>query len=425
MNILFIHQNFPGQFKHLAPALAKQGHKVVALTCRFKERKQWQGVDILPYPIQKRHRTSENPLLIDFETKLIRAESCSRSALQLKQTGFEPDVIIAHPGWGESLFLKHVWPNARLGIFCELFYETSDETNYFDKELQEKPSIYAMSRLDIKNTSNHLHFAMADSGLSPTQYQHQTFPLPFRDKISVIHDGIDTNDVRPDSDAVLDLQGFPKFSRNDEIITFVNRNLEPMRGYHVFMRALPKLLKNRPNAQILIVGGDSVSYSKARDDNKSWKQVMIDEVRPDISDDDWARVHFLGRIKYPDFKILLQISSLHIYLTYPFVLSWSLLEAMSTECAIIASNTAPVREVIKHDETGRLVDFFDQDAITSEISQLLDDPQTRTRLGQAARQHVVDHYDLMTKCLPKQLEWVHALYAKDANPQDAADAPGS
>lgn len=197
--------------------------------------------------------------------------------------------------------------------------------------------------------------------------------------------------------------------RADEVVTFVNRNLEPYRGYHVFMRALPDLLRARPSAQVLIVGGDEVSYGPKPAGGASWKQVFIDEVRGQISDADWARVHFLGRIPYGHFVTLLQVSRVHVYLTYPFVLSWSLFEAMSVGAAIVSSDTAPVREAITQDETGRLVDFFDGRAIVAQVCDLLDDSAARDRLGQAARAFVQESYDLHRICLPQQIAWIDRL----------------
>ena len=189
----------------------------------------------------------------------------------------------------------------------------------------------------------------------------------------------------------------------------MNRNLEPYRGYHIFMRTLPKLLKSRPNARILIVGGDGVSYGASPEPGKTWKGIFIEEVRSQIDDSDWKRVHFLGNIEYEKFLSLLQVSTVHVYLTYPFVLSWSLLEAMSAGCAIVASNTKPVFEAINHDETGRLVDFFDVDGICREVCSLLDDESTRKRLGRSARKFAINNYDLKSICLPKQVEWVLSL----------------
>ena len=266
-------------------------------------------------------------------------------------------------------------------------------------------------------SNNALHFDIGDAGISPTEFQADTFPQPFRDKISVIHDGIDTQTVKPNADAVLQVSATQSLTRDDEVITFINRNLEPYRGYHVFMRALPKLLKARPNAQVVLLGGDEVSYGSRPPAGKTWKQIYIDEVREQISDEDWARVHFLGRVPYEVFLSMMQVSRLHIYLTYPFVLSWSLLEAMSAEAAILASDTAPVLEAIQHNETGWLTDFFDADALVEKADALLNDKETRERLGKAARAFVIENYDLKTQCLPKQLEWVSNLAALPSGPK--------
>jgi glycosyltransferase involved in cell wall biosynthesis len=227
----------------------------------------------------------------------------------------------------------------------------------------------------------------------------------------VIHDGIDTAYLLPNPAASLTLNGQLTLTKADEIITFVSRNLEPYRGYHIFMRALPALLKQRPHARVVIVGGDDVSYGARAEAGTTWKSVFIDEVRAQIADADWQRVHFVGHIAYVPFITLLQLSTVHVYLTYPFVLSWSLLEAMSIGCAIVASDTAPLREAIVHDETGRLVDFFDQHALVDEVCQLLEDATLRERLGNNARAFAIKQYDLKTCCLPKQLAWVQALAA--------------
>ncbi len=408
MKILFIHQNFPGQFKFLAPALAEAGHEVVAMTMQKVEAASWQGVRLVPYGVGRGSTAGIHPWLADFETKTIRGEACFRAALNLRDTGFVPDVIVAHPGWGESLFLKHVWPKARLGIYCEFFYRDEGADVGFDPEFPAHDA-GEVCRLQLKNLNNFLHFDVADAGISPTHWQASTFPEPFRSQITVVHDGIDTEALTPNSAAQLTLNGNLTLTRDDEIITFVNRNLEPYRGYHIFMRALPELLKARPEARVLIVGGDGVSYGAAPKDGKKWKDIFAQEVRGQISDEDWARVHFLGNIAYQHFIPLLQLSRVHIYWTYPFVLSWSLLEAMSVGCTIVASNTQPLHEAICHDETGRLVDFFDPKGLVREVCELLDDAPTRDRLGAAARAFAQETYDLKSICLPRQLQWVEQL----------------
>ncbi|MBU2981145.1 glycosyltransferase family 4 protein [Lentibacter algarum] len=409
MKILFIHQNFPGQFKHLAPALAKLGHQTVALTLRVDKPTNWNGVRVLPYKLKARQGQNVHPWLIDFDTKLTRAEACYHEAVKLREAGFTPDIIIAHHGWGESLFLKDVWPNAKLGLYCELYHQADYPHTGFDPEFQPVIKPVEALRLRMKNLNNHEHFDIADAGISPTHFQADTFPAEFRDKITVCHDGIHTDVLTPDENASLTLETGETLTRDDELITFVNRNLEPYRGYHIFMRALPRLLKERPNAKVLIVGGDDVSYGARPAKGLTWKQIFIDEVRGSIPTKDWQRVHFLGRIPYDKFQSLLKVSRVHVYLTYPFVLSWSLFETMSVEGAIVASKTAPVEEAIQHGVNGRLVDFFDKDALVEETCRLLDAPEERAELGRAARKLIVENYDLASTCLPKQLEWVNAL----------------
>lgn len=418
MNLLFIHQNFPGQFKHLAPALAKRGHRVVALTLQDVQKTPWQGVELVPYKVSQGSTAGVHPWVTDFETKIIRAEGAFRACRTLKAQGFEPDAIIAHPGWGESLFLKEVWPQAKLGIFCEFFYLADGADTGFDPEFPVEDMAGNNCRLKLKNLNNYMHFDFADAAFAPTEWQASTFPEPFRSKITVVHDGIDTNAIRPNPKVQLKLRRTGSdepltLTRDDEVITFVNRNLEPMRGVHVFMRALPKMLQDCPNAKVVIVGGDGVSYgmkpTMERDGATSWKEVFINEVRGQISDEDWERVHFVGQVPHANFVALLQLSTVHVYWTYPFVLSWSLVEAMSAGAAIVASNTAPLREVIRHDENGLLVDFFAGDALVESIRELLADPDKRRRLGAAARHSAIAGYDLNTVCLPKQLSWVEAL----------------
>lgn len=418
MNLLFIHQNFPGQFKHLAPALSQRGHRVAALTMQKVKETHWQGVELVPYAVTQGSTPGTHPWVVDFETKIIRAEGAFRACLMLKEQGFEPDAIIAHPGWGESLFLKQVWPNAKLGIFCEFFYLAEGADTGFDPEFPVEDAAGNNCRLRLKNLNNYMHFDVADAAIAPTAWQASTFPEPFRSKITVVHDGIDTDAIQPNPKVQLKLRRSGSdvpltLTRDDEVITFVNRNLEPMRGCHIFLRALPKLLQTRPKAQVIIVGGDGVSYgakpTMEKNGAASWKEVFTNEVRSQISDDDWARVHFVGQVPYGNFVSLLQLSTVHVYWTYPFVLSWSLIEAMSAGAAIVASDTAPLREVIQHGENGLLVDFFSIDSLVQSVCSLLDNSEKRARFGAAARATAIARYDLKTVCLPKQLSWVEAL----------------
>ena len=405
MKILFIHQNFPGQFKHLAPALVEAGHDVTALILAKTDTKQWNGVKLVPYSLSRGNAKEAHPWTVDFESKVIRGEACLKAALSLKTKGYCPDAIVAHPGWGESLFLKEVWPEAKLKLYCEFFYHARGADVGFDPEFSSSDPADA-GRVTLKNANILLQFQQADAGLSPTHWQASTFPEHISKKISVIHDGIDTEVLRPNPDVQFALDSGKVLTQKDEVITFVNRALEPYRGFHVFMRSLPTLLKERPNAEVLIVGKEGVSYGAQPKDGLSWKQQFVKEVFPKLDESQRSRVHFLNTIPYDRFIALLQVSTVHVYLTYPFVLSWSLLEAMSVGCSIVASDTQPLHEAITHDETGVLVDFFDPEALATATISLLNDSDRRSRLSRAAREFAKANYDLKTVCLPKQLTWV-------------------
>jgi glycosyltransferase involved in cell wall biosynthesis len=423
MRILLVHQNFPGQFKHLGPELVKRGHRVVATSMRRESPKSWAGIQIVRYQPARSSAKDLHPWVSDLETKVIRGEAFFRLALKLREQGFVPDLVIAHPGWGETLFIKDVWPDTKLAIYCEFFYKPHGADSNFDPEF---PSTDPgdPARIRLKNLNNVLHFDLADAAISPTHWQASTFPEPFRSKIEVIHDGVDTSNLHPDPDATVTLQRDPApgsaadaprsvtLSRKDEVLTFVNRNLEPYRGFHSFMRMLPDLLAARPGLQVVVVGGDGVSYGSRPKGGGTWKATMLREMGDRVSAADWGRVHFTGKVPYPDFVRLLQVSTVHLYLTYPFVLSWSLIEAMSCACAIVASDTPPLREVIEDGVTGRMVDFFDTQAILRGIVSLLDDPDLRTHLGRNARSKALQDYDLHTRCLPAQLDWVESLLSK-------------
>lgn len=395
---LFIHQNFPGQFVHMAAALARQGHEVVALGIRGRE---LPGVRFIRYAPKPPEHMSQVELVRDFETKVLRGVACATAMERLRKDGFVPGTIVAHPGWGEAMFCKDVWPQARVITFGEFFYSASGADHNFDPEFS-SDSVWSRARLRIKNTV-HLHaLEAADAGYTPTHWQLAQIPVRYRDKFKVIFDGIDTNLVRPDPSATIHLRRDNlKVVHGDEVITFVNRNLEPYRGFHVFMRALPDILRRRPRARCLLIGGDDVSYGAHPPTGRGWREILLKEVGAQLPMD---RVHFLGRLPYDDYLRVLQVSACHVYLTYPFVLSWSCIEAMSAGCVVVASGTHPVREVITHGVDGMLFDFFDRRALTDQVVDVLSEPAKYVQLRLAARVKVQECYDLQSICLPQQME---------------------
>jgi glycosyltransferase involved in cell wall biosynthesis len=265
MKILFVHQHFPGQFRFLAPALVERGHTVVAMTMQAGASTEWQGVKLVRYSPTRGSTPNVHPWVVDLETKTIRGEACFRAALQMKAKGFSPDLIVAHPGWGESLFVKDVWPSVKLAMYCEFFYHADQADVGFDPEFASADP-GEVCRLRLKNLNNLLHFESADAGLSPTQWQASTFPEPFRSKITVIHDGIDTQVIAPAPQANVTLNDKTRLTRADEVITFVNRNLEPYRGYHIFMRALPEVLRLEDPATRAQLGQAARAFAQAQYD---------------------------------------------------------------------------------------------------------------------------------------------------------------
>jgi len=401
MRVLFVHQGFPGQYRHILRAMAAQpGHQLVGLGISPLTEALPEGVTYVRYGLSRGNGNDIHPWVMETEIKVIRGEACARAASELRRQGFMPDLICAHPGWGEPLYLKDVWPGTPLLTYQEFFYNAFGVDYDFDPELQGTPDWEACARMRMKNANLLLMLEASDWCVTPTTFQRSTFPRHWQERISTIHDGIDTALAAPDpAVAPLRLPDGTELRRGEPIVTFVNRHIEPYRGCHTFLRALPELQRRHPDARIVIVGQEQgVSYGKAPPTG-SWKDLLLAEIEGRY---DPSRVHFTGALPYLPFLQLLRLTACHVYLTYPFVLSWSLLEAMSSAAPVVGSATAPVQEVIRHGENGLLVDFFSSDQLVEAISALLADPAKAARLGAAARRTVEQNYSLEA-CVPRQL----------------------
>ncbi len=399
MKALFVHQNFPGQFRPIAAHLAaRPGNTVMGIGSRTA--RDMPGVSVARYDVTAVGIEAVHPFARRFDLECRRAEQIVYVAGDLIAGGFAPDVVFVHCGWGESLPIRSLFPRAKLVTYFEFFYREAGLDVGFDPE-SPALSVDGIVALRARNAATLLALAETDVALSPTAWQRSVFPPAFQPRISVCHEGIDLDAVRPDPNARLSLPDGTVLEAGDEVVTFVARNLEPLRGYHSFMRALPQVLRDRRSARVLIVGGDGVSYGAEAERGRSWKDVYLDENRRDL---DLGRVHFLGSLPYADYLKVLQVSSAHVYLTYPFVLSWSMLEAMAAECLVIGSATAPVQEVIDR-SNGVLVDFFDTARLARTIVDALAEPRRFAGLRKEARRTVERSYE-RSSCLARLMQLI-------------------
>ena len=398
MKILFLHPNFPAQFRHLATVLGQDKQNTVVYATNRAEG-SISGVNKVVYKKSRTARPETHHYVRPLENAVLEAQGVYRVAQNLKDQGFYPDVVYGHSGWGPTLFMKDIFSRATLLCYFEWYYNAYGSDASFDPS--DPINADDEARIRTKNAPILLDLASCDRGLSPTAWQRSQFPPEFQAKIKVHHDGIDTSYFKPKPGAKLKLPRINlDLSEAEEIVTYVARGMEPYRGFPQLIEAISLLQKQRPQCHFVIVGKDRVAYGKNLPDGKSYKAAMLEKFTLDLS-----RVHFTDLLPYGEYLQVLQASSAHIYLTRPFVLSWSMLEALSTGCLIVASDTAPVKEVIEDNVNGLLVNFFSPQQVCDRVIEAFENPDRMATIRDRARKTILNKYDL-GKLLPQHLQWV-------------------
>ncbi|MEX0583443.1 MAG: glycosyltransferase family 4 protein [Sneathiella sp.] len=410
MNILFLHNNFPAQYRHVARHLAAiKGNRVVFISHRAPVK--IPGVTNILIKPHRDAKAETHHYLRSVESAVLNGQAVFRTCLELKQKGFEPDIICAHSGWGNSLYVKEVFPKAKLLSYFEWYYHgRGSDADFLDPKTIGHDDT---ARIHSKNMPLLMDLATSDWGQVPTRFQLSQIPDIFHSKLSVLHDGVDTDFFKPDPDAPA-IIGNLDLTHAKEILTYATRGMEPYRGFPEFMRAAALLMKQRPNLHVLVVGEDRVAYGKRLPEGESWGKRMVEELKPDPE-----RLHFTGPLAYSEYVKVLQFSTVRAYLTVPFVLSWSLIESLACGGLVVGSDTAPVREIIRSGINGFLAPFHDPEAFAAQIEEVLDNVSDFQDIRDAARKTAVEKYALK-KLLPRQLHLIEDVAAGHLPPREKA-----
>ncbi len=402
MNILFLHRNFPAQFRYIAPALANNPQNNVFFITN-NTTVNIPNITKVIYKLKRQIPDDCHRYLRFYEESVIHAQSAAEAAITLKNHGFIPDIIYGHT-WGQTMYMKDIFPDTPLLCYFEWFYNAKGGDVGFDGK---EPNIDELAKLRSKNAHLLIDLYSCDAGICPTNFQYKQFPKEFAHKIKILHDGIDTDFCKPkDNVQFLIKEKNLTLTRNDDVITYATRGMEAYRGFPEFMKAVEILQKKRPNLQVIIGGEDRICYGPQLV-GTTYKKMMLEQLNLDLN-----RIHFVGSLPFNQYIDLLRISSAHLYLTYPFVCSWSLLDAMSCECPIVASATEPVMEFIEDNKNGILFDFFNIEQQVEKIEYALDNKEKMKELGHNARQTIIDNYQLKD-LLPQHIEYLTKLANKN------------
>lgn len=367
MRICFVHQYFPGQFKRLAQHFVDEGHDVIAFHRGLVDGRssaQIDGIRLIQYG-RDLPEEPESGALSAVEWYIREAVDVATIAEKLRvEEGWRPDLCYSHTGWGRAAYLHDVFPRAKHVKYCEWFYNNrASSTEFLHPGGRQLPQRMATSTLNLPILGD---LAGAHQLIAPTQWQKSQFPLAMRSNIEIVPDGIDMDFFAPDPHATLTLPDGRTLSRRDRLVTYATRGADPFRGFAQFIEALGRLQASDPAVEAVILGDRKVYYGIGHGSENHFDDVVA---KASI---DPARTHFLGKLDYSDYRTVLQVSSAHVYLTVPFVLSWSFLEAMATGCAVIGSDTAPVTEFVTDGDNGLLSNFFDTEELAQRMTEMLD-----------------------------------------------------
>ena len=386
MHVLFVHRNFPAQFGHIAARLVRErGWKATFVS--EQPPGEVDGIRKIQYRTEGGATDRAHYFSRGFENAVWHAAAVY-DALKRERTMTPPDLIVGHSGFGSTLYLRELFPAARVINYFEWFYRPAGGD--LDFRPDDPVTDYDRLRSVTKNAMILLDLDNCDAGYSPTRWQQSRLPAEFRPKVQVLHDGIDTSFWCRRAVPGRAIGTF-KPPRDLRIVTYVSRGLEQMRGFDVFMKVAKRVCKARSDVVFLVVGADRVAYGGdlRHTYRKTFKQHVLEQ-----DDYDLSRIKFVGNVPPDVLAQVLSISDLHIYLTAPFVLSWSLLNAMACECTLLTSATPPVEEFVEDGRNGLLRDFFDVDGLTEAALEVLADPAAHRGLGQVARADIERAYSV-------------------------------
>lgn len=397
MKFCFIHPVFGSQFYPLAAHLAEQPEHEVLFLCSADHGKEGMrnlGRDFAPTPrmqvqtfnYHSGRKHHADPLLQRILDESYQGMEVFRTLRAMKKQGYAPDFILCHNYWGAALYLKDIYPEVPKIVYSE-YHSTPEHVAACLKpgaKLPDSNKLY----LRTGQANSLISLDAADVILTPTEFQKSTHPAYLHSKIKVIHDGIDTDFFAPNHEVqAIGIAGRKIAKPEHKIITYVSRNFESYRGFESFVKAAAIVQQQCHEAVFLVGGGTGGGGYGGQCGPDYVKSVLADTPELDL-----RRFLFMGVLNHADYQQLLQLSDVHVYLTVPFVLSWSLLEAMATGCTIVASDTAPVKEVIKDGKNGLLADLYAPEAIAEQIVKAIQKPNPK--LGEQARKTIEKHYSI-------------------------------